>query len=280
MTDSLTRQPPAWVYKRDGRLVPFEADRICRALFSASEQLGVPNAFLARELTDGVVHFLLSEFDEATPTTSQIADSVIKIVRELGQPALALAYAEALLHKKPREAASLKEEVNPTKQITVQFPTNDSPSNVLRQFARAYSQEFVYSPDIVAAHREGLLTLTGLETPQTWQPESWSSTPPSRTFSEAFFDPRSHVSDYLVLDGPEFLIGEYLRSIRREQNELANAIVKRRWLRELAMTFQTTGLRPIVNLNCSSPPIWAEDLASGPLFVDPAHAPDLKRHRR
>ena len=50
--------PPAWVRKRDGRLVPFDADRISRALFAAGEEAGRPDPFLARELADVAVHFL------------------------------------------------------------------------------------------------------------------------------------------------------------------------------------------------------------------------------
>ena len=91
--------PFAWVHKRDGRLVPFEADRISRALFAAAESLGRPDAFLARELTDSILHFLRTEACEATPTTAQIAELVVKVVRELGQPALAKAFAEAQTRK-------------------------------------------------------------------------------------------------------------------------------------------------------------------------------------
>src|SRR5437763_1273884 len=58
MTDP---SPPSWVRKCDGRLVPFEADRISRALFAATEGLGRPDAFLARELADSVVHFLAQD---------------------------------------------------------------------------------------------------------------------------------------------------------------------------------------------------------------------------
>src|SRR5438552_16791581 len=71
---------PAWVYKRDGRLVPFDADKISQSLFAAGEGLGRPDAFLARELTDGVVHFLSAEADEKTPRTAQVADLVVKVV--------------------------------------------------------------------------------------------------------------------------------------------------------------------------------------------------------
>src|SRR5205807_5391990 len=86
--------PPAWVYKRDGRLVPFEADKISRSLFAATESLGQPDAFLARELTDGVVHFLTTEAEGSTPSTAQIGELVVKVVRELGQPSLAEAFAK------------------------------------------------------------------------------------------------------------------------------------------------------------------------------------------
>src|SRR5947209_9563959 len=85
--------PPAWVTKRDGRLVPFEADKISRALFAATESLGRPDAFLARELTDGILHFLVADAD-GVPTTDQVAETVAKVIRELGHPALAQAFTD------------------------------------------------------------------------------------------------------------------------------------------------------------------------------------------
>src|SRR5205807_4245513 len=94
MTAPHTPPSPAWVRKRDGRLVPFEADKISQALFAASETAGRPDAFMARELTDSILHFLAAETGGAIPKTEQIADLVIKVVRELGQPALAKVFAE------------------------------------------------------------------------------------------------------------------------------------------------------------------------------------------
>src|SRR5438309_124343 len=85
---------PAWVRRKDGSQVPFESDRICQALFVAAESLGQASAFLIRELTDVVLHFLAREPFDSIPTTAQIAAEVEKIVREVGQPALALRYAE------------------------------------------------------------------------------------------------------------------------------------------------------------------------------------------
>ena len=78
MTPSL----PAWVEKRDGRREAFDADKISQSIFAATEAVGEPNAFLARELADGVLHFLVQESDSNVPTTGQIAELVEKVVRE------------------------------------------------------------------------------------------------------------------------------------------------------------------------------------------------------
>src|SRR5438270_3871172 len=96
---------PTWVAKRDGRVVPFEGDNVCRAIFAVTEELGRPDAFLARELTDGVLHFLATDLDGSdTATTAQIADTVVKVVRELGHPTLAQAFRQ---HAAARAAAPL-----------------------------------------------------------------------------------------------------------------------------------------------------------------------------
>jgi len=52
---------PAWVKKRGGRLEPFDSDKIVRGLFAATESCGRPDAFLARELADGVLLFLMRD---------------------------------------------------------------------------------------------------------------------------------------------------------------------------------------------------------------------------
>src|SRR5437879_1927775 len=85
---------PAWVRKPDGRLVPFDADEICQALFVATERLGRPDAFLARELTDGVLHFLAEECPGTVAAAEWVADMVAKVVRALRHPELAHAFAQ------------------------------------------------------------------------------------------------------------------------------------------------------------------------------------------
>src|SRR6516165_2062741 len=85
---------PAWVKKRDGRVVPFDADAISQDLFAAAESLGMADPFLTRELTDSVLHFLGADCSTNTPATEWIADLVVKVVRELRQPRLAQAFSE------------------------------------------------------------------------------------------------------------------------------------------------------------------------------------------
>ena len=125
---------PAWVHKRDGRLVPFEADKISRSLFAATEEVGRPDAFLARELTDGVLHFLSGEADEHIPTTADVAELVTKVVRELGQPALARAYADFARPGKDRSAKAISLQfARPTRcrrsSPTAAVPTRLTPSS-------------------------------------------------------------------------------------------------------------------------------------------------------
>ena len=93
---------PAWVRKRDGGTQPFDADKINRALFAATETLGRPDAFVARELTDSVLHFLAAETDGGIVSAEQVFETLVKVVRELGQPQLAAAFVD---HRGQRRGA-------------------------------------------------------------------------------------------------------------------------------------------------------------------------------
>src|SRR5947209_2053365 len=156
---------PSLVSKRDGRLVPFEADNISQSVFAATEELGQPSAFLARELTDGVLHFLAAEVGADPPSTLQIAELVAKVVRELGQPTLAQVYASR--HQRHQETAAGGPRGKTDRSLGVfHFSTRDDPGAVSRQCLRAYSLQVVFARDVAAAHEEGLIVLTGLEHPE------------------------------------------------------------------------------------------------------------------
>jgi hypothetical protein len=260
-------EQPAWVYKRDGRQAPFEADKISRALFAASEALGRPDAFLARELTDGVVHFLAEESAGGVPTTNQIAETVFKVVRELGQPALAEAFAEHGL-RRPRKLAPPEAASPPARpEVVLRFPADAPAEAAFRECFRAYTLQAVFARDLVAAHHDGLLTLTGLEAP--CELASCVVGPPVANPAEdgwvaAVEKARGFAGRFLVLDGPEHVLARTGRSGEDDA---------RRFARDLAAAIRLAGLRAVVNLNASDPPPWADDRAGGPLFADQRRPP-------
>ncbi len=132
---------PVWVLHRDGRLSPFEPAQIAQSLFRVLESLQRPDSFLAHELTEGVIHFLAEEGADATISTTRLVEVVTQVVRELGLPTLALAYAAHLRATHERTDAE-----NHT-QYKIQF---GSP----------------YSEDLLEAISSGLIQLDERESPE------------------------------------------------------------------------------------------------------------------
>jgi ATP cone domain len=280
MNELSTLVPPAWVTKRDGCLVPFEADKISRSLFAASESLGQPDAFLARELADGVVHFLTEESAGSIPATGQIAEVVVKIVRELGQPLLARAYEEfrqrraevgqTFLSAGRQECLPHSGRPATASELVLRFAADAPPREVLSACVRQYSLQAVFARDLAAAHNDGLLTLGGLDTPTElagcvlapFGPED-SATSVVPALEKA----RRFVAGFVVLDGPEHALVRAGRGDERDAARLAS---------ELELGLRLTGLHAIVNLNCAQPPSSADDLAGGPLFAGQRYSPRLE----
>ncbi len=247
--------PPAWVHKRDGRQEPFDADKISRALFAASESLNRPDAFLARELTDGVVHFLTEETDGAAPTTMQIAELVSKVVRELGQPTLAATFAEYGARRDRGKQSPA--------DISVDAPLEIQ----LAAYTRTYTLQTVFARDLAAAQGDGLLTLTGLDAP--YELAGCVLGPPVASMAEdgvliGIEKARRIAGGLIALDGPEHILMRSAKSPNDEVNDFA---------RQLGVGLRFAGRRAVVNLNCAAPPSWAGDLAEGPLFAGQHTAP-------
>jgi hypothetical protein len=242
--------PPAWVRKRDGSVVPFDADKISQALFAATEALGRPDAFLARELTDGALHFLAVENDDDTLTTSQIAEIVGKTVRELGQPALAEAFA-ARVPSTP-DASS--------ETILLRAPRDVPPRLLVPQLLHEYTRQAVYSSQLLAAQSDGLLTITGFE-----------ASGELAMCAVAPFDPPEEVRRWVwgtvVFDGPEYALARGGKGTADIDHFVRDTLPAARLL----------GLRSVVNLNCATPPPFAGDLARGPLFAEQPGTADEAR---
>jgi hypothetical protein len=257
---------PAWVHKRDGRLVPFEADKISRALFAASEELGRPDAFLARELADGIVHFLAVESEGGHPSTGQIEEVVVKVVRELGQPALAGAFADFARRRVRRQAGApvAAEEDRPTGpaapaecgEVVLHFGPDTPLAAVLAACARSHTLQTVFTRDLAAAVSSGLLLLAGLEAPG--ELAGCVLGPPIEVGADlpVALEEARRFAGRCAVDGPEHL--------------LAGAGGEARVLAEqVRLGLRRTGLHAVVNLNSAAAPSWAGALAEGPLFAGP-----------
>jgi hypothetical protein len=256
VNDSPPSAPPAWVHKRDGQLVPFDADKISRALFAASEDSGHPDAFLARELADGVVHFLTLESEGTTPTTEQIAEIVIKVVRELGQPALSEAFAR-FSHERALTSVNPKTVQSRTaSEIVLRFARGTPLAAVLPSCLREYTLQSVFTRDLAAAQSVGLLTLSGMEIPNEL---AGCLLGPPLNVHEGLIgtveESRHFVGRFVAIDGPEYLLASQRRLSVGE------------FVRDLALGLRLTELQGIVNLNSNAPPSWAGELAEGPLFA-------------
>ncbi len=259
-------QPPAWVAKRDGQLVPFDADKISRALFAAGETLGRPDAFLSRELADGIVHFLTLECEGTTPTTQQIGEVVVKVVRELGQPALAEAFARRGQIRERPLVKPQSAEGPPAAELTVRFEAGAPLEEIVASCIRQYTLQTVYTRDLASAQAEGLLTLTGSDAPNEIAAcVLGPSLGAEAGLLAAVEELRRFVSRFVVLDGPEHLLAVQGRPGPRD------------FARDLSLALRVTGLHGVVNLNGTTPPSWAGPLAAGPLFA--AQQPPRERLR-
>ena len=80
------------VRKRDGRLVPFDAERITEAVFRAAREAGRPDRALAQEATRLAVADLAKRFRGRAPGIEAIQDAVERALMDLGVPDVARRY--------------------------------------------------------------------------------------------------------------------------------------------------------------------------------------------
>ena len=256
---------PTSILTCDGRTVPFEPDRISRSLFAVTELMGAPNAFLARELTDGVLHFIGLE-PEAPATTSDLADMVAKVVRELGYPAIARVYEENV-RTASRQSVSDPTEPLPSLQNLDPFATVH---RAAREQLKNFSLERAYPRDLVSAHRNGLLHLLDLDHPNEMSGTILSPGRPLPAncweFLETIVAARSVAGSFIAIDSPEWA----LATQGGAPEEVVDA-----FLQSLEQSLRLTGLHAILNLNIVDPPAWATwsptaaaQTELGPLFRD------------
>ena len=98
-----------FVRKRDGRLEPFDEERIANVVWKAAKAVGGKDRELAKRLSDQVVALLKERFgEEGVPTVEEIQDLVEKVLIEDGHARTAKAYIlYRKQHQDMRELAAL-----------------------------------------------------------------------------------------------------------------------------------------------------------------------------
>ncbi|MCX8177967.1 MAG: ribonucleoside triphosphate reductase [Candidatus Bathyarchaeota archaeon] len=158
-----------FVRKRDGRLEPFDQERITNAIWKAAKAVGGKDRELAKRLSDQVVAELKKRFgDDGVPTVEEIQDIVEKVLIENGHARTAKAY---ILYRKQhqdlRELAGLLSQAdlvdqyldmedwrvkeNSNMSYSLQGLNNYLSSTVIAK----YWLSRIYPPNIAEAHLTG-----------------------------------------------------------------------------------------------------------------------------
>ncbi|HEV3204500.1 MAG TPA: hypothetical protein VGY77_08960, partial [Gemmataceae bacterium] len=116
----------------------------------------------------------------------------------------------------------------------------------------------VFTRDLAAASREGLLTLTGLKTPREFYGTSLETFKISNQgIGSTLEEAREVTGQFVGIDGLEYAV---ISSSQYQKTPAAKVV------QEITTALRLTHLQATVNLNCAVPPDWANDLAEGPLF--------------
>jgi hypothetical protein len=258
------REPlPILVRQNDGRLEPLEPDRISHALFAATESLGTPDAFLARELADAIIPVLGAETQSPT-TIPELADAVAKFVREVGYPDIARCYREQSRGQTslPRKPDSATDWPLRLRQV---LDLNSQPHQIRARLADPTLRELalsdVFPRDIISMVRDGLMVVHGLGHPfelaASVLGEALDPSIKDLGLAAALSQAGRHTGGFVVMDGPEHA----LAAIEGEPRKLAIDLLNK-WCDGL----QAVGLAGEIHLNHPIAPAWASNPQMGPLF--------------
>ncbi|OHD63245.1 MAG: ribonucleoside triphosphate reductase [Spirochaetes bacterium RBG_13_51_14] len=98
-----------FIRKRDGRIVPFDAEKITDAIYNAVQAVGGSDRITAREISNSIIGILdIIYKDGRIPTVENVQDLVEKMLIERGHAKVAKAYIiYREQHRKIREGKSL-----------------------------------------------------------------------------------------------------------------------------------------------------------------------------
>ncbi|MFH1612370.1 MAG: anaerobic ribonucleoside-triphosphate reductase [bacterium] len=72
------------IHKRDGRIIEFDRKKITNAIFAAAKSVGGENIQKSEELTDMVIQYLYSKYNDYIPNVEEIQDAIEKVLIETG----------------------------------------------------------------------------------------------------------------------------------------------------------------------------------------------------
>ncbi len=83
---------PSHVRKQDGRLVPFDVDKLTRSIQAAARECGVMEEFYAREIAEAVSLHLAKKYNAMPPETTELFQAVEKVLYDTRHTQICYAY--------------------------------------------------------------------------------------------------------------------------------------------------------------------------------------------
>jgi len=157
------------IRKRDGRIVPFEQEKITNAIWKAAQAVGGTDRERAKQLSDQVVEIINKKYDGKTATVENIQDIVEKVLVENGHYKTAKAYIlYREEHKKLRDVRSLllnvgdvvdnyilESEWRIRENANIDFSYSGLLWHGVGTIMAYYALNHVYPKEIAKAHTEG-----------------------------------------------------------------------------------------------------------------------------
>lgn len=167
---------PREIIKRDGRVVPFDGERITNAIFKAAQAVGGRDRELARDLAAEVTEKVARAYAHRPPTVEEVQEVVEKVLIENGHARTAKAY---ILYRRQRQEfrdfhnlmVNVQDMVQEYLEVedwrvhensNMNYSLQGLNNHIVSAVSSQYWLEKVYPPEIGQAHREGSLHLHDL----------------------------------------------------------------------------------------------------------------------
>ena len=166
------------IVKRDGRMAPFEIDKITNAIFGAAQASGGQDHDMAQKLAEQVEKTLEETAGTETPTVEQVQDTVEKVLIESGHARTAKKY---ILYRNERtrvremntrlmkvyEDLTFKSSLeNDVKRENANIDGDTAMGTMLKygsEGAKQFYEMFILDPAHAKAHREGDIHIHDLD---------------------------------------------------------------------------------------------------------------------